>query len=115
MMVSLGRFFPDLVRRLLQKILVTGRKDAPFRFKRSLRWEGEDVVIRDEIFADEGGQDVASVGIGGFQTSSTTIMARVWQANHLQPWNDLTHLVRGLSAGEPLVIERRVPHQGTAS
>ena len=115
MMVSLGRFFPDLVRRLLQKILVTGRKDAPFRFKRSLRWEGEDVVIRDEIFADEGWQGVASVGIGGFQTSSTTIMARVWQANHLQPWNDLTHLVRGLSAGEPLVIERRVPRQGTAN
>lgn len=111
MMVSLGRFFPDLVRRLLQKILVTGRKDAPFRFQRSLRWDGNGVTIRDEIFADEGWQDVASVGIGGFQTSSTTIMARVWQANHLQPWNDLTHLVRALGAGDPLVIERRVPHQ----
>ncbi len=71
-------------------------------------------MIRDEIFADEGWQDVASVGIGGFQTSSTTIMARVWQANHLQPWQDLTHLVRGLGAGDPLVIERRVPYEGAA-
>lgn len=109
MMVSVGRFFPDLVRRLLQKMLVTGRKDAPFRFHRTLRWDGDRLIIRDEIFADDGWGEIASIGIGGFQTSSTTIMARVWQANHIQPWADLTHLVRGLAPDAPLMIERHVP------
>lgn len=110
MMVSLGRFFPDLVRRLLQKLLVTGRKDAPFRFRRILRWDDEGrLTVRDEISADNGWQDVAAVGVGGFQTSSTTIMARVWQANHIQPWTDLTGLLGNLHAGEPLVVERHAP------
>lgn len=112
MMISLGRFFPDLVRRLLQKLLVTGRREAPFRFHRSLRWDDGGVTIRDEIIADQGWSDVALIGIGGFQTSSTTIMARVWQANHLQPWRDLTHLLAGLGADEPLIVERRISGEG---
>ncbi|MBB4640613.1 hypothetical protein [Rhizorhapis suberifaciens] len=114
MMITLGRFFPDMVRRLLQKILVTGRREAPFRFHRTLRWSDGCLTIRDEIFADEGWEKVVRIGIGGFQTSSTTIMARVWQANHLQPWQDMSHLLAGLSASDPLIIERQLPPGQTA-
>lgn len=109
MMITIGRFFPDLVRRLLQKMLVTGRREAPFRFHRSLRWNGAGWIIRDEIVAEQGWQDVALIGIGGFQTSTTTIMARTWQANHLQPWHDLTALLAGLGPNDPLIVERYVP------
>lgn len=114
LMMTLGRFFPDLVRRLLQKILVTGRREAPFRFHRSLRWNGAGWIIRDEIIAERGWQDVDLIGIAGFQTSSTTIMARVWQANHLQPWHDLTDRIAALGPGEPLIVERQAPSGGVA-
>jgi hypothetical protein len=110
-MLLFGRFFPDLIRRILQKLLVTGRQDAPFRFHRTLRWEGGRLIVRDEVYASNGWQDIAHVGIGGFHTSSTTIMARVWQANHIQPWQDLSHLIVGLPADAPLVIERQ-PGEG---
>ncbi len=30
-----GKFFPNLVRKLLQKLLITGKKAAPFTFARS--------------------------------------------------------------------------------
>ena len=113
-MIVLGRFFPDLVRRLLQKILVTGRRDAPFRFHRALRWDGASWTVRDEIFADDGWRNVARIGIAGFQTSSTTIMARVWQANHIQPWQDLTAAIARLGDADPLIIERRLPGSGAA-
>jgi hypothetical protein len=107
-MLTLGRFFPDLVRRTLQKLLVTGRKEAPFRYRREIAWEGTDLIVRDEVEALEGWGRVLKAGIGGFQSSLTTVMARVWQPGQFQPWLDLTGRVAALKDGERLVVERRI-------
>lgn len=106
-MISFGRFFPDLVRRLLQRLLVTGRRDAPFRFRRRLEWRDGGWTVSDEVVPADGWGEVVEIGIGGFQTSVTTIMARVWQASQLQPWTDLTSMLAGLGDKDPLVVERR--------
>lgn len=106
LMLSAGRFFPDLVRRLLQKMLVTGRDEAPFRFRRTLRWRDGRWHIRDEIDADQGWGRVEKAGIGGFQSSLTTVMARIWQPAEMQPWLDLGDRVAGLGEGRSLVVER---------
>ncbi|KAB0679385.1 hypothetical protein [Aureimonas leprariae] len=109
LMLSAGRFFPDLVRRLLQRVLVTGRKDAPFRYVRTLSRGGDGVwTVRDEIHADAGWDDVALAGISGHQTSITTIMARVYQADQLVPFEDLTPRLLGLAPDAPLVVEHRL-------
>jgi hypothetical protein len=105
-MLTGGRFFPDLIRRLLQKLLVTGRKDAPFRWRRVFAREGTGWRVRDEIAADAGWGDVAALGTGGFQTSVTTIMARVWQADQMQPWEDHAALLANARSDAPIVIER---------
>jgi hypothetical protein len=107
-MLTFGRFFPDLVRRLLQNLLVTGRRDAPFRYRREIAWVGLSLVVRDEIEAVEGWGGVRKAGIGGFQSSLTTVMARVWQPQQLQIWHDLTPQLADLKDGEPLVVERRI-------
>lgn len=107
-MLSVGRFFPDLIRSLLQKLLVTGRKAAPFRFRRELIWADGAWTIRDEVFADDGWGEVVEFGIGGFQSSVTTIMARVWQPDQLQPWLDLSDRLGNLGDRDALVVERRV-------
>ena len=107
-MLTLGRFFPDLVRRLLQRLLVTGRTDAPFAFRRELAWDGAALALRDTVTPQHGWNSVRRAGIGGFQTSLTTVMARVWQADQVQPWLDLTGLVARLDEAEPLVVERRI-------
>ncbi|MYZ50405.1 hypothetical protein [Propylenella binzhouense] len=110
MMVSVGRYFPDLVRRLLQKVLVTGRSPAPFRFTR--RFERDPAggwTVRDEIAAEAGWEAVERAGISAHQTSITTIMARVFQLSQLQPFLDLTAEIRRLRPGETLVVERRFP------
>lgn len=106
LMITLGRFFPDLVRRTLQKLLVTGRRDAPFRFSRVLRWDGTSWHVRDEIRPDKGWAGVRAAGIGGFQSSLTTVMARLWQPEQLQPWTDVSAELAALAGDEPLVIER---------
>ena len=37
LMFTVGRFFPDLIRKLLQKMLITGKKAAPFRLQTAVR------------------------------------------------------------------------------
>lgn len=106
-MLTLGRFFPDTVRRLLQRVLVTGRKDAPFRYRRELRRDGAGWTVTDTVTPEAGWADVRGAGIGGFQTSVTTIMARVWQEEQFQPWHDLSEQLAALSGDAPLVVTRR--------
>ena len=107
LMLGFGRFFPDLIRRLLQAVLVTGRKDAPFTFRRAFERAPGGWTVHDEIVPDRGWQDIARAGISGFQTSTTTIMARVWAPDQAQPWLDLTDRIAALQGAEPLVLERR--------
>lgn len=103
--LTLGRFAPNLVRGLLQKVLITGKKPAPFRFHRELRWNGQRWIVRDEIEA-ENWQDVEAAAIGGDQTSIYVVMSRTFQAGQLQPWVDLTERVRTLKSGQKLELER---------
>lgn len=110
-MITLGRFFPDLVRRLLQRILVTGRKEAPYRFSRTFEWSGTSCTVIDQIEPDADWSDVQGAAIGGYQTSMTTVMARVFRLEQLQPWLDLTDRLRTLSGRAPLRIERRFPEE----
>lgn len=106
MMLTIGRFFPDLVRRLLQKLLVTGRKDAPFEFTRRIAISTEgSVMLRDEICSDNGWSDVVQIGRGHSQTSVTTIMARVYEPAQLEPFDDWTARLDGLADPAPLIVE----------
>ena len=105
-MLTFGRFFPNLIRKILQKILITDKQDAPFSFKRHFKYEDESWYITDEIFANSW-LNVISAGIGCDQTSIYVVMSRTFQIGQLQPWHDLTTKIKQLSPGEPLRIERK--------
>jgi hypothetical protein len=107
LMYTVGRFNPDLVRRLLQKLLITGKKAAPLQFSRQLSWAGGTLEIVDELRAESWAK-VSKVGIGASQTSIYVVMSRTYQAGQLQPWLDLTPRVRMLNDGEPLIVRRAV-------
>jgi hypothetical protein len=102
---TVGRFFPNLVRRLLQKLLITGRHSARFKFERRLHWHVGRWHVRDEVTAADW-NNVVAAGIGGDQTSIYVVMSRTFQAGQLQSWQDLTGIVRSLQPGEKLVVER---------
>jgi hypothetical protein len=107
LMLSFGRFCPNLVRGLLQRILVTGRTEAPFRYRRVFRPIEGGWSVSDEIMADHGWSKVRSAGIGGFQSSTATVMARVFRLEQLQPPLDLGNRLAGLDAKEPLTVKRK--------
>jgi len=106
-MLSLGRFFPNLVRKLLQRLLITGKQAAPFRFQRTLIRANGTWTVSDELQADSW-ENVVAAGIGGDQTSIYVVMSRTFQAGQLQPWRDLTAEVQRLGPGEPLRLERQL-------
>ncbi|MEO0407799.1 MAG: hypothetical protein AAF289_10650, partial [Cyanobacteria bacterium P01_A01_bin.135] len=103
--LSLGRFFPNLVRRILQKVLITGKTAAPFEFERRFAWRQGKWEITDRVTTDRW-EPVVSAGIAPDQTSIYVVMSRTYQPGQLQPWLDLTEQVRGLEPGEPLVVKR---------
>ncbi|MEO1590514.1 MAG: hypothetical protein AAFU71_04380 [Cyanobacteria bacterium J06632_22] len=106
-MLTVGRFFPNLIRKLLQKMLITGKTEAPFRFKRQLSWQGNQWQVQDELTAERW-DSVMTAGIGADQTSIYVVMSRTYQPGQLQPWQDLTPQVRQLSPGQSLKLERQL-------
>ncbi len=104
-MLTLGRFFPNLIRTLLQKILIVGKKNAPFRFRRQLRWEDGHWYVLDELQAKTW-ENVTAAGIGCDQTSIYVVMSRTFQQSQLQPWLDLNQEVKKIAPGESLKLER---------
>ncbi len=104
-MLSVGRFFPNLIRKLLQKMLITGKKDAPMSFIRRFQWENGQWHVTDTVHADNWNQ-VEAAGIGCDQTSIYVVMSRTFQMGQLQPWLDLTQEVHKLSGGDPLICDR---------
>jgi hypothetical protein len=106
-MLSGGRFFPNLIRKLLQSILITGKKNAPFRFVRQLEWQNGQWQITDQLYAQSWHQ-VISAGIGCAQTSIYVVMSRTFQIGQLQPWLDLTEEIKKLAPYQPLEIKRKL-------
>lgn len=104
-MLTGGRLFPNLIRKLLQKMLIVGKKPAPFSFERTLEHDGRDWVVTDRLAA-ESWDGVTAVGLGAAQTSIYVVMSRVYQPGQLEPWQDLTHLVPG--PGGALQYQRRL-------
>ncbi|MHC0055648.1 hypothetical protein [Actibacterium sp. D379-3] len=91
LMLGPGRLNPDLVRRILQRLLITGAPRSALRFRRDFQLTETGLELRDRI---EGPGDICEAGFGAGQSSIYTVMSRVWHAPQLQPWEDVTEALR---------------------
>ena len=105
-MLTMGRFFPNLIRTILQKILITGKKPTPFKFLRRFAWQDGHWQVYDELSADSWSK-VEAAGIGVDQTSIYVVMSRTFQPGQLQPHLNLTSEVRQLKNDESLKVTRK--------
>ncbi|MGD1858615.1 MAG: hypothetical protein ACFB0E_01435 [Leptolyngbyaceae cyanobacterium] len=106
-MFTVGRYFPDLIRKLLQRILITGKENAPYWFNRQFKWQAGQWHLIDELKA-QSWKNLLSVGIGSDQTSIHVVMSRTFQSGQLQLWLDLTDKVKVLKQGQSLRIKRQL-------
>jgi len=105
---SLGRLAPDLLRRLLQGVLITGRKPAPLRFERRIDWSGETLVIEDALEAVDASA-VRRVDRLWASTDATSIYvatSNLWQAASLAPWEPLDEALGRLREHGRVTIRR---------
>ena len=100
-----GRFFPNLIRSLLQKILIVGKQESPFRFARQLKWDAEQWCISDDL---QGGdwRSVKAIELGVDGTSIYVVMSRTFQRGQLQRSWDLSDRLKDLAPHEPLHLEQ---------
>jgi hypothetical protein len=103
--LSFGRLFPNLIRGLLQRILITTKRDAPFTFSRRIRWKNGTWKVIDEL-SGRSWKNVRGAGIGCDQTSIYVVMSRTFQMGQLQGWHDLTAAIKKLEPGQSLKLER---------
>ncbi len=103
---TIGRVAPNLLRLLLQKVLITGRKSAPYSFERTLTWnDAGELTVRDRVEADSGAPPLERVLASTDATSIYVATSNLWQNASLLPWSALPSLASGLretGAGESL-------------
>jgi len=106
MMLTGGRMFPNLIRRILQKLLITGKDSAPYAFKRRFFWQSDELTVEDELSAQDWG-NVKMVAIGCDQTSVYVVMSRTFQHGQMLGWIDLTERMKALIPQQKLCLSRR--------
>ncbi len=107
-MITAGRFFPDLIRKFLQFMLITGKKRTGIVFSRQFIRRPAGWKIKDVLRTSDWSR-IKSVGLGCDQTSIYVVMSRTFHLGQLFPFIDLSHKIEGLRPNDELVHERTLP------
>jgi hypothetical protein len=90
---TIGRLAPNLLRRLLQRALITGAPPAPLVFERRIAWRGEargGIEVRDRIAAAHPeGRRVAQLFASTDATSIYVATSNLWQDASRRAWEAL--------------------------
>jgi len=108
-LLSIGRFASNPIRRLLQRLLILGKRRAPLCFRRTVRFASE-VTLIDEVWVPEGGQAkgprLRSLYAGTDHTAIYVAMSQVFQESCFRPWVDYTSGLPALATTGHLRVER---------
>lgn len=110
-MLTIGRWAANPVRRILQRILITGKTRTAIGFRRRIRFEDQFVEIEDEIELPSG-VELDALAFAGDATSIYIANSNAYQASLLNPWLDLQDRLGEVNRNRRLVIRRRVPQTG---
>lgn len=102
-----GRLFPDLIRKILQTLLITSKKPSPFNFERTFTRTASGWHVSDKVHGKDWSR-VEAAGIGPDQTSIYVVMSRVFQRGQLRCWQDLTPQLRILKSKKTLTVEQNL-------
>jgi hypothetical protein len=107
-LLTFGRFFPNLVRRLLQRWLILGKRKAPLSFRR--RFEFSDgVSVQDTIrIEDPAIRRVRRLYVGTDHTSIYVATSNAFQDACLQPWVDVEQALTLLNSTGEASITRKI-------
>jgi hypothetical protein len=105
--LTVGRLASDVVRRMLQRLLIVGKRRAGLAFRRTIRFT-RPLTIVDEVWweDDSRGRRVTELYVGSDHTAIYVATSQVFQESALQPWQDYGPQLPALAAGGRLRVER---------
>ena len=114
MMITVGRWCRGLVRRLLQRRLITGEAETPVELTRSVRFvpDGDGsyhVKLHDTVRLTSPNASVWRMSFGTDHQSVYTAATGVYQRAVLESWTDLADYVDVLNTDREVVIQREWP------
>lgn len=83
--ITVGRFTPNLLRFLLQQILITGKNRTPYSFRRTIKFSENEISVEDELPAGCGlrglasGPDGTSIYIAASNVYQESVLAHSWE------------------------------------
>lgn len=83
-LLTVGRFNPNLIRFILQKLLITGKPRTKYKFERVLRFKEKYVEIEDKLLGDH--PDFKKLSVGSDATSIYVANSNVYQESILCEW-----------------------------
>jgi hypothetical protein len=114
-MCSVGRFFRTLVRRALQRRLITGRRPCPIRLTRSFHLlpdsearGGPSLRIEDTIELESPRIRVRRMAFGTDHQAAYVAASGVYQQGVLAPWVDLARYVDELNTRRRVTVTREI-------
>lgn len=107
-MWTVGRWCRTVVRKLLQRRLITGRSRFPVRLTRTieLRHDSPMVRIADEIELTSPAVRVKQMAIGTDHQTAYVAACNIYQDSVLEPWTNLDEYVDRLNRDRRVVITR---------
>ena len=108
-----GRRKSQVVRKVLQRRLIAGRREAPVRFQRTIRW-GAEIEVIDVVELFDRKLEVRRGAISSDANSIYTAAGHVFQNDEFSSWVDLKKHVCELNESGKTII-RRVFHTSGSS
>jgi len=88
LLLAIGRFNANLVRFILQKILITGKTRTKYRFERIIRFKDREVEIQDKLLGVI--PNFKKLSLGSDATSIYVANSNVYQESVLCEWKHAT-------------------------
>ncbi len=109
LLLTIGRFNANLVRSLLQKILITGKRPMPIRFRRRIRFDDDSFTVTDEVaISPEEKRRFRRLAAGTDATSIYVANSGVFQESVLLPWTWFDRDVKRLNEQRRVRLTRRI-------
>ncbi len=106
-MMTLGRKFRTLVRRILQRRLITGRRACPIVLTRTFEFSASELRVVDRIELVDRSLQIKRMHFANDLQAAYVAAANVYQTSSLEPWIDLQDYIAELNDRREVTIVRR--------
>jgi len=106
---TVGRVAPNLLRWLIQHLLINRKKTFPVRVRRRIEIDENGITVSDRLNKMSERLNVAGISASTDLTTIYTASSNAWSPSRFFPWRDLSPHVAPFNTDGKVEVERRWP------